>query len=256
MNANSTAAAPIRKALWIPSPGLLISARSLSESQLVIAAGARWLDVKEPDLGSLGRPPVELIFSILELEIPEGVQVSIAGGELKDWSEELAQVLAAKLPARCYLKVALAGCIGSEWKVVAERISRALVRHSQLILVHYADNASSRSPSWQEVIETAKSLGGKFVLIDTHNKKSGGLLDHYTLYQLEEMICMAKQLKLGVALAGSIQLAQLQSLSKLQADWLGVRGAVCRNTLRTAEICPDLLKQAISSIPQRPSIGS
>ncbi len=256
MNANSTTIEPIPKVLWGQGSGLLISARSVAESKLILAGGGKWLDVKEPDLGSLGRPPLDLIFSILELDIPEGVQVSIAGGELVEWSEELDLQLAAKLPARSYLKLALAGCAGLEWKGAAERISRALVRRSQLILVHYADTEQSQSPSWQEVIETTRTIGGKFVLIDTHCKKSGGLLDYYSLEQLGKLIHAAKQMKLGVALAGSLKLEQLQSLSKLQADWLGVRGAVCQDTLRTGELCPERLKQALSLIPQRQLIGS
>ena len=237
-------------------PGLLVSARSIVESKLIIASGAGWLDLKEPSFGSLGRPSLELIFSILELDIPKTVQVSVAGGELVSWTADLDGALAAKLPARTYLKLALADCRGTDWKKIAERISRALIRRSQLILVHYADTENSRSPLWQEVIETTKSLSGKFVLIDTHCKKSGGLLEHYSLEQLEEMIVSAKQLKLGVALAGSLKLDQLPSLSKLHADWLGVRGAVCQETQRTGDLCSDRLQQAVALFPACSSIGT
>lgn len=244
------------KIRWLPKSGLLVSARSIAESKLIIAAGGRWLDVKEPSLGSLGRPALELIFSILELDIPESVQVSVAGGELLNWTKDLDETLAAKLPARTYLKLALADCKTRAWKSVAYRISRALIRRSQLILVHYADVVNSRAPNWKEVIDTTKWLGGRFVLIDTHSKESGGLLDHYSLDQLGEMIAAAKQRKLGVALAGSLKLDQLKKLSSLHADWLGVRGAVCHETLRTGDLCPQRLKQAIELFPACSSIGS
>ena len=246
----------VTKTTWVPKSGLLVSARSKAESELIIAAGGRWLDVKEPLRGSLGRPALELIFSILELDIPASVQVSIAGGELLNWTDELDDALAAKLPARTYLKLALADCKGKEWKGVAFRISQALIRRSQIILVHYADDVNSRAPNWREVIETAEWLGGRFVLIDTHNKESGGLLDHYSLEQLDEMIDAAKERKLGVALAGSLKLDQLQSMSSLRADWLGVRGAVCKETRRTGDLCPDRLRQAIELFPACSSIGS
>lgn len=244
------------KIYWVPKPGLLVSARSIVESKLIVSSGVGWLDVKEPSLGSLGRPSLELIFSILELDIPKTVQVSVAGGELVSWTEDLDDLLAAKLPARTYLKLALANCSGIDWQRIAERISRALVRRSQLILVHYADTENSRSPQWQEVIETAKSLSGKFVLIDTHCKKSGDLLAHYSLEQLEKMIGSAKQIKLGVALAGSLKLEQLLILSNLQVDWLGVRGAVCQETQRTGDLCSDRLRQAVALLPACSSIGS
>lgn len=246
----------LRKVPWMPGPGLLVSARSIAESKLIIDAGARWLDLKEPRFGSLGRPSLELIFEVLELDIPESMQVSVAGGELGSWNLDLEASLAAKLPARTYLKIALANCSGTPWQIDAERISRALIRRSQLILVHYADFQQANAPSWHEVIATAKSLGGKFVLIDTHGKETGGLLDHYSQEQLEAMIEMAKQLKLGVALAGSLKLEQLKDLSQSKADWLGVRSAICHEAHRTGDVCLDRLQQAIALFPSFSSVGS
>ena len=252
----SNAAISMQKIPWTPGPGLLVSARSIEESKLIIDAGARWLDLKEPRLGSLGRPSLELIFAVLELNIPKFLQVSVAGGELPSWTSDLDMSLAAKLPVRVYLKIALANCNETPWQIAAERISRAFIRRSQLILVHYADFEQAKAPSWQQVIETSKSLGGKYVLIDTHGKESGGLLDHYSLEQLAVMIKMAKQLKLGVALAGSLKLAQLQSLSGSEADWLGVRSAICHEAHRTGDICRERLQQAIALFPSFSSIGS
>jgi len=246
MNANSTMMPASRKVSWAPHTELLISARSLQESKLIIAAGGKWLDLKEPSLGSLGRPSLELIFEVLELDIPESIQISIAGGELKNWTLELDATLAATLPARAYLKVALSDCIGTDWLGIAKRISLALVRRSQLILVHYADALNANAPSWDEVIESASSLGGKYVLIDTYRKETGGLLDHYSMERLGEMIESAKARKLGVALAGSLKLDQLQSLSNLQPGWIGVRGAICKKTNRTGDLCPDRLAQALA----------
>ena len=230
----------------VPRPGLLISARSIAESRIIVDSGARWLDIKEPTLGSLGLPSLDLIFAIFALDLPKAVQISVAGGELLSWTEDLNHMLAAKLPARAYLKLALAGCRDIAWQEVTEQISQALVRRSQLILVHYADTMASKSPLWQEVIETSKALGGQFVLIDTHNKTLGGLLAHYSLVQLEKMIGMAKQIDLGVALAGSLRLDQLPGLSNIGADWLGVRGAVCLDTDRTGNLCLDRLQRAIA----------
>lgn len=245
MTTQPTTAVSASKVSWAPSPGLLVSARSLAESRLVISAGAKWLDLKEPSLGSLGRPSLELVFSILELDIAESMQISVAGGELKDWSEELDHLLSSKLPARAYLKLALADCDGTDWQIVAERISRSFVRRSQLILVHYADFRQSKSPSWFDVIETTKALGGRFILIDTHNKKMGGLFDHYSTRQLNEMISEANQRKLGVALAGSLTIDQLAMLSRSRAGWLGVRSAICTDADRTSGICPDRLRLAL-----------
>ena len=255
MNANPAALPTSRKVSWAPQTGLLISARTLQESKWLLEAGCKWLDLKEPSFGSLGRPSLELIFEVLELDIPESVQVSIAGGELKDWVPDLDSRLAAKLPARAYLKLALSDCKGTDWQGIAKRISVALVRRSQLILVHYADALNANAPSWEDVIEAASSLGGKYVLIDTYLKESGGLLKHYSMERLGGMIEAARARKLGVALAGSLKLEQLLALSRLCPDWVGVRGAVCKGTNRTGDLCPDRLREAIAILPSLSKAG-
>lgn len=255
MNANPATLPTSRKVSWAPQTGLLISARSLQESKRVIEAGGKWLDLKEPSLGSLGRPSLELIFEVLELDIPESVQVSIAGGELRNWALDLDHVLAAKLPARAYLKLALSECSGTDWQGIAKRISVALVRRSQLILVHYADVLNTNAPSWEEVIEAASSLGGKYVLIDTYRKEAGGLLEHYTMERIGEMIETARARKLGVALAGSLKLGHLHPLASLGPDWVGVRGAVCEGTDRTGDLCPDRLREALAFFPSLSKAG-
>ena len=231
------------------SANLLISARSMTEVRWVIESGVKWLDLKEPDFGSLGRPPLASILELTQLTIPPAMQVSIAGGELTEWSSELNETLASKLPSRFHIKLALANCLGTNWHEIVSRISKSLLHASQLILVHYADATRAIAPEWNEVIQVAYSLGCHYVLVDTHNKKLGGLLDYYSVARLKEMIQMAHEFRLSVALAGSLKLNQLESLTHLGAEWLGVRGAVCKNTERTGSICQDRLQQALSMFP-------
>jgi len=230
-------------------PGLLISAQSLAEVQLVLNSGTRWLDLKDPLQGSLGRPSLDLVAEMLKLEIPRSVQVSVAGGELKDWLPSMNRDLAATLPARVYLKMALSDCQETDWQSLAEAISVSLLRRSQLILVHYADTSAARSPGWREILDAIKGMGGRYVLIDTFRKESGGLLDHLGADQLQGMIADARKMKLGIALAGSLKMEQLPILSKLSVDWLGVRGAVCKDAVRTGTICSDRLQQAVAMFP-------
>ena len=233
------------KAIQVPM-NLLISARSLAEAQMVIDSGAKWLDIKEPSRGSLGRPDPELVDALAQLDIPESIHVSIAGGELVDWATEKPQAFMAKLPPHFYLKIALANCQDTSWKEAVRRISDSLVSSFQLILVHYADASSANSPEWAEIIETAHSLGSRYVLIDTYQKTGGGLLDHYRIDQLRGMIRVAESLRIGVALAGSLQLSQLTSLANVGAQWLGVRGAVCEGVDRTGKLSSERLHQALS----------
>ncbi len=228
---------------------LLVSARSAIESEWVIESGAKWLDLKEPDYGSLGRPKLETILELTRMEISSDLQVSVAGGELGEWPFELDEALAGILPVRFHLKLALANCNGKKWQETARRISQSLKHPSQLILVHYADSAEAHSPDWTQVIEAARSLDCRYVLIDTHNKRTGGLLDHFSLARLRELIQLARDAGLSVALAGSLKLTQLESLTHLGAEWLGVRGCVCQTNERTSSLCRDKLKTALSLLP-------
>jgi len=229
--------------------GLLISVRSIEEAQMAIRSGVLWLDLKEPLLGSLGRPSMKIIGELASFQIPKAVQVSVAGGELSEWDRGLEAELAAMLPSHFYLKLALANCKDIRWDQTAARISEMLSRPSQLILVYYADAANARSPQWEQVCQCAVSIGSDYVLIDTYKKSAGGLLDHCTIEELREMIRWAKELPLGVALAGSLRLDQLESLSRVGAKWLGVRGAVCTDSQRTSSMCQKRLKHALSLFP-------
>jgi uncharacterized protein (UPF0264 family) len=225
---------------------LLVSARSLIEAQQVMDSGAHWLDLKEPSRGSLGRPDLDLIWQVLDVTSSSPVQVSVAGGEITDWTVPCDQELAAKLPERVYLKIALANCNANHWIRIATRISASLRHASQLILVHYADSTQAQCPDWQTIVQVSESLGCRHILIDTFGKRQGGLLDYLSLDQLAMMIESANRSQLSVALAGSLRIDQLEKLGQLGASWLGVRGAVCVANDRTSTICPDRLQSALS----------
>ena len=96
------------------------------------------------------------------------------------------------------------------------------------------------------MIEAARSLECRYVLIETHNKRTGGLLDHRSIDQLQESIQLAHDVGLSVALAGSLKLNQLELLTHLGAEWLGVRGALCQTNERTSSLCRDKLTKALS----------
>jgi (5-formylfuran-3-yl)methyl phosphate synthase len=225
--------------------GLLLSARSIAEAKSVVESGAGWLDVKEPLLGSLGRPDKSLIQEFASLQLPVGMRLSFAGGEISDWiKDDLLESYAASLPSKIFLKVALSGCDDASWRLVAAQISSSLLNTYQLILGHYADASEACSPAWGEVIDVSKELGCKYVLIDTF-KKQRGLLDYLSVSTLETMIQQAVDRGLQVALAGSIQLSQIPLIRNCGAAWIGLRSAVCENGDRTSQLCPNRIQQAL-----------
>jgi (5-formylfuran-3-yl)methyl phosphate synthase len=234
--------------------GLLVSARTAEEARQVLAAGGTWLDLKEPLLGSLGRPTRAVAEQFLTIHASEHVERSIAGGELSNWNIEQDHAFAVMLPEDCYLKIGLSNQHTNEsFLEKAIAIQSHLKRRNQLILVYYADELNARCPSWLRVLEAARSFNCRYVLIDTFDKTAGGLLSHIPVDQLSTMIRQANTLRLGIALAGSLRLDQLPTLTNLGARWLGVRGAICENHLRTDRLCSDRMRQALSMFQQASS---
>jgi uncharacterized protein (UPF0264 family) len=74
------------------------------------------------------------------------------------------------------------------------------------------------------------------LLVDTWRKNGTNLLDWLPA---EELLLLRKQcrdLGIGLALAGSLGWAEIAALLPLRPEWFAVRGAVCRNGRREAEI--------------------
>lgn len=222
-------------------PGLLVSARSLAEAQRVMRYDGIWLDLKEPSRGSLGRPSNETIEEFIALSHSNSAKISIAGGELSEWSNAMSSEIASILPPHCYIKFGLSHYQPS-WIEKLAGLTRSLSAPEQLILVHYADHISSGCCDWDQTLQAAQQLGCRYVLVDTFDKSQGGLLDHYPIEQIRRMIQIADSKNLGVALAGSLQVEQLASLMHLGAHWLGFRGAVCVAGQRTSELSDQKLQ--------------
>jgi (5-formylfuran-3-yl)methyl phosphate synthase len=227
-------------------PGLLVSAMSLPEAQLLATTKLQWLDLKDPSRGSLGRPSLELIRQFLGLDVPSSMRISIAGGELSEWDVSWSSSLLHLLPSRCYIKFGLSAASTFPWKDGLHEIQRFLSFPQQLIPVFYADCENARCPTWQEMIEFASSAGCSYLLIDTYDKSNGSLICHFSPAELSDMVALACERRLGVALAGSLGPRELRGLMNTGAQWLGVRGAVCSTQDRSSSLDPKRLGEMIS----------
>lgn len=228
-----------------PTTGLLVSARSVAEARLVLKHNNVWLDLKEPSAGSLGRPSIQTLADFLSLTQSNPAPTSIAAGELVEWTDALSDNIAAKLPSHCFIKFGLSHA-KPDWAGTLAQIGKFLHRRQQMILVHYADSKAAQCPDWIQTLNTAEMLECRYVLVDTYDKSGGGLLDHFSMEQLESMIQIANAKNLAVALAGSLQANQLGSLMNVGAAWLGFRGAVCENQQRTSTLCENKLRALCS----------
>lgn len=234
---------------------LLVSARSLDESNLLRQLMVPWIDLKEPRHGPLGRPLLDNVerFAAMHQDGSSALRWSIAGGELYDWNIHHDSPFIAALNTQGHIKWGLANCKGLQgWERKLEQLIEQLPTPHQGILVHYADADLVQGPTWKSLLHRANESGVNKVLIDTAIKDGRTLKDYISLTELKEKILQSQEAGLQIAIAGSIPLGDLKSYSELNPNWIGLRGSVCSNPLqRTSSIDSKLVVEALGCLADR-----
>jgi uncharacterized protein (UPF0264 family) len=209
--------------------GLLVSVRDAAEARLAVEAGVDLVDIKEPRRGALGRADDSTIRQIVAAVGGQAgtlcVPISVALGELV----ELAP--AAALPdwdGIRFAKIGLAGCgpaadWPARWGATFARMPVDVGR----VAVVYADWQAARAPQPDEILRVARRLNCSAALVDTFDKRGGGLVDLWTLEQIESFIARARELGLLAVVAGGLNGANIPAIASLAPDYVAVRGAAC-----------------------------
>ena len=206
----------------------LVSVRDLSEARLAASYGVDILDWKEPLQGALAPVAEETWIAAANWAYQTGcpVPLSAALGE-----GEMACSRSRDLPSDFrWAKVGASrtnpDALQSLWSDVRQRLPQSV----ELVAVAYADAPIAECPDPEVVFELAAVNGFQRVLIDTYTKESGSSLE-WMGGRMQMLSQIAKQHGLWWALAGSIQLAEAQSLPAQglpNPDCFAVRGDVCR----------------------------
>lgn len=226
-------------------PGILISVKNLAEARLVAQAGVDIVDIKDPEVGALGRADETTLRDIAvylkELSQPG----SLALGELGDFERDPPTI--DLLNNFHWAKIGLAGSADSDWRSRIGRIWKEIGVACLPVAVCYADWRRARSPRPQTVIAFAAENGLTHVLIDTFDKSSGASPEVLGESGLEELIEQARTRGLSTVLAGSLGLAHTGLIRQLAPDLVGVRGAVCSGNRRGA-IDPGRLHEFVAGM--------
>ncbi|MEM6799118.1 MAG: (5-formylfuran-3-yl)methyl phosphate synthase [Planctomycetota bacterium] len=207
-------------------PSLLISVRDAAEARSALAGGADVIDVKEPARGPLGAPDRETFLAVMDA-VARRTTVTLAAGELLA-SPGPQSFFEALEVGPALTKVGFAGCAAShDWEDRLARLAAALADTS-VVPVAYADNENCDSPRLEAVIKVASKLGLRWFMIDTFDKRGGGLIAALGFDRLRRLVSSARAEGLRVALAGSLRAVHLPAIAELRADIVGVRGAACR----------------------------
>ncbi|HVU88940.1 MAG TPA: (5-formylfuran-3-yl)methyl phosphate synthase [Pirellulales bacterium] len=201
---------------------LLVSVRDASEAVDALAAGTDLIDLKEPRRGSLGAVEPHVMREVVAA-VAGRAPVSAALGELLD-NPPLADVP----PGIQLAKLGLAGCSAqTNWPDrLADAIGR-LPEGVQAVAVAYADGGRADAPAPDQVLDVARRLGCRAVLVDTWQKGAGGLLDLWTVERCASFVAQVHEARLMAVIGGSLTVDGLRRLLPIAPDYLAVRGAAC-----------------------------
>jgi (5-formylfuran-3-yl)methyl phosphate synthase len=212
---------------------LLVSVRSAAEVGPALSGGADIIDAKEPGRGSLGAVSPATLAEILA-RIPLECPVSVALGDFTSPDEVITAVASLDLPVRpspTYLKLGFAGVRSPEivTRILATAVAAAAQKGSAalVVAVAYADAARTGTLAPEFIPGSAHGAGAAGVLLDTHTKDGIGLLGWLAPPALASWVASARTEGLLTALAGALTLENVDTVSAVGADVVGVRGAAC-----------------------------
>jgi uncharacterized protein (UPF0264 family) len=224
---------------------MLASVNSVEEALLVLNAGVDIIDLKQPALGALGA---------LELVDVKAIVAAIAGrrpvsatiGDLPMQAELIfnaVQVMAETGVA--YIKIGFFP--GGDWLGTLKKLGTLVPQNQALIAVLFADAQPDLA-----IMATLKDSGFVGVMLDTMDKQQGSLTQVMTAEQIAHFVSQAKELKLLCGLAGSLRLADIPELIAYHPDYLGFRGALCKEHNRVGQL-NQIAVQAINLVMQAAS---
>jgi len=225
---------------------LLISVTDVVEAQAALSGCADIIDLKNPAEGALGAASVLALREVCAMLPPDRPgSAALGDSNTPAGALALAAYAAAQLNVR-YVKVGLAQ-IEPEAAVALLQIVQSGMRLAnpacQLVAVAYADAHLINAVSWRLLPEIAGAAQVWGCMIDTAVKDGRNLFDHCSETELKGWLANCHQAGLATALAGSLGLAQLPAVRRLQPDVVGFRGAACRGDRSRGRVEAGLVAQ-------------
>ena len=232
---------------------ILVSPKCLDEAQLLVELGVDIIDIKNPLEGSLGAAVPHVIRDIACYCRSRAVPTSATLGDLpfQPGTAALAAFGLAHLRVS-YIKVGLHGARNEEQAIqmlgaVGDAI--AMVDSSiAIVAAGYADHRLFDGLSPGELLRAAVHTGCPAIMLDTADKRHGSLFDAMAEPELRSFVVAARQARLLVGLAGSIDARHLPALADLQPDIVGVRGALCTKHDRTQHIDAGSVRRFVTTL--------
>lgn len=224
------------------APALLVTVVDGSEAATALECGADVLDVKDPGRGALGAATIESVRAVAARRDAwwrlTGVRrpISVALGDRPDGPDLPG---AAAEAVRSGADILKAGLLGMKSAIEADGWLRRLIaaareakRSVNVVAAAFADLTVLDCLPAAILPEVAGGAGADGCLIDTARKDGRSLLQHLDRPALAALAREARRRGLFIALAGSLQAADLEGLGGIGVDFIGARGALCHGGRR------------------------
>jgi uncharacterized protein (UPF0264 family) len=215
---------------------LLASVTGAGEAALAAGAGADLIDAKDPASGALGALSVAEVRAIRRA-VPPATPVSATIGDMVPdpaaWGAAAGEMAAAGVD---YVKIGLFP--GGDARAAIAAMARCDLGRARLVGVLLVD----RAPDLALVEEMARA-GFAGAMLDTADKAHGALPDRMPIREIAAFVTETRRLGLLCGLAGALRERHVAPLSALRPDYLGFRGALCAQGVRTGPLDPECVRR-------------
>jgi len=227
--------------------GFLASVSSVDEARQVRCLGVDVIDLKDPGKGALGALDEDSVRSITALT-GNSATTSATIGDLPSHAAGLETAVMGM--HTCGVDIVKVGVFDTSISPsTLSAFNRLTDRQIPIVLVFFAEFFPLEID-----FQRLKHTGIKGVMLDTCEKTNGNLrqkLDHETL---SEFVTDARRADLITGLAGSLTTGDIPPLLHVNPDYLGFRGALCKQHKRTMQIDNTKVAEIRKLIPEKPLV--
>lgn len=222
---------------------MLASVRSLDEALIALEGGADLIDLKEPSRGALGaldhaavRICVQAIGGRRAVSATIGDLPSMDPRTMTDAVERMASTGVDFIKIGFFSHPRAFDC--------ANALSQ-LASHTRMVAVLFADE-----PYELSLMDELARNGFAGAMLDTADKTGKTLCDMRSGNELAQFSNRCRSSGLLTGLAGSLRQEDIPRLLAIGPDYLGFRGALCRNGDRGRSLDRDTFAKIRAAIPQ------
>jgi dihydroneopterin aldolase len=198
------------------------------EAAVVLAHGADIIDLKDASNGALGALAPDVVRATVAA-IQGRRPVSAVAGDLPMDPDVI--VAAVETMARTKVQYVKVGLFPGPGRQDCVRALASLARTTKIIGVMFADRGADNA-----LVKVMANCGFAGAMLDTSDKRAGGLLDCMDVARLREFVGTCRDHGLMTGLAGSLEAPDVPRLLLLAPDYLGFRGALCAGRDRSASL--------------------